>query len=65
MHTSKTIVKKLSFPPGEKVHYGNSDTWLALCGTGWIHCSNYPSDVTCMECLSILEQIEQKEMSNG
>ena len=58
MNISITKVKKLNFPPGEKVHYGNAETWLALCGSGWIHCSNDPSDVTCMECLALLEQRE-------
>jgi len=60
LKTTVTLVKKLEFPVGETVHYGNADTWLALCGSGWLHASNDPSDVTCMECLAILEQREQE-----
>ena len=58
MKVNKTIVEKLEFPPGETVHFGDADTWLTLCGTGWIHASNDPAHVTCMECLAILEQRE-------
>lgn len=58
MNVTKTQVKKLVFPPGETVHYGNAETWLALCGSGWLHVSNDPADVTCLGCLAILEEKE-------
>lgn len=56
MEKITTQVNKLKFPPGSKVHYGDADAWLTLCGSAWFHISNVPTDVTCKECLAILEQ---------
>ena len=56
MKIRKQIVNRIEFPEGETVHFGNPDTWLALCGSEWFHVSNDPSRVTCMDCLALLEQ---------
>lgn len=61
MRITKHIVDKLEFPPGETVHFGDPDTWLALCGSAWFHVSNDPSRVTCTECLALLEQRPELE----
>lgn len=56
--TTTTITQddKFKFIEGAKVHYGNPETWLALCGSGWLNASENPADVTCVECLNLLEQ---------
>lgn len=58
--TTITVVQSddFQFIEGAKVHYGNSDTWLALCGSGWLNASENPAEVTCIECLNLLEQRE-------
>lgn len=61
MKTTVQIVDRLEFPPGETVHFGDPDTWLALCGSAWFHVSNDPPRVTCTDCLTLLEQQPDSE----
>lgn len=59
MKTTIIITKDFRFVEGAKVHYGNAQTWLALCGSAWLNVSNDPAEVTCIECLNLLEQSEE------
>lgn len=54
MNITTTTTDKLDIPEGETVHFDTGHIILALCGSGWIHASNYAPDVTCPDCLELL-----------
>lgn len=62
MTVTTTRKDDFEFIQGAPVHYDDCGAWLAPCGSAWLNASNDPSEVTCMECLSLLEQREEERL---